>query len=119
MASNAYSSASSSSSSSYNSSEEIRQDGKIMLRLSDRKHIFIVPDIFRGQLYVNIREYMIDNTIESDSDEERFVPTKKGVCLNEEEFHGFIERLDRVRSIVKRLKKKLRKSADGHRHSGE
>ena len=124
MASNTSSSSSASGSTYQNSSscEEIRQDGKTMLRLSDRKHIFIVPDIFRGQLYVNIREYRIDNTVETETDEDRYLPTKKGVCFNEEEFHAFVERLDRVQGIVKRLKRKLKKekrSPDGHRQSGE
>ena len=49
--------------------EEINQDGKILIKLSDRKPLFIVPDIFREKVYINIREYYIRKS-ESEEEEE-------------------------------------------------
>ena len=40
---------------------EIRQGGKLLIRINepDRKHVFICPEIFRGNLYVNVREFFV------------------------------------------------------------
>ena len=107
--------------------EEIHQDGKVMLKLSDRKPIFIVPDTFRDKVYINIREYFFlkkstkvaDSSAEEEEEEKRTNPfliaSKKGVCLTEDEFSGFLEKLQRVKSLVKRLKKKLPKESDKRR----
>ena len=108
--------------------EEIHQDGKVMLKLSDRKPIFIVPDTFRDKVYINIREYFFlkKSTKVADSsaeeEEKRTNPflfaSKKGVSLTEDEFSDFLEKLQRVKSLVKRLKKKLPKDSDKRRRQG-
>ena len=113
--------------------EEIHQDGKVMLKLSDRKPIFIVPDTFRDKVYINIREYFFlkkstkvaDSSAEEEEEEEEkrtnpfLIASKKGVCLTEDEFSDFVEKLQRVKSLVKRLKKKLRKDSDKRRRQGK
>ena len=107
--------------------EEIHQDGKVLIKLSDRKPIFIVPDIFRDKVYINIREYFVEKSSaeeeeEEEEEEERrnpfLIASKKGVCLTEDEFSDFLEKLQRVKSLVKRLKKKLRKDSDKRRRQG-
>ena len=123
--------ASSSSSSStpwssyFENSDEITQDGKVLIKLSDRKPLFIVPDVFREKVYINIREYYL-NKRESEEEEEEeeeeeddeeentpyLFPTKKGVCFTEEEFEVFLNKIARVKSVVKRLKKEKTKSAE-------
>ena len=120
--------ASSSSSSStpwssyFENSDEITQDGKVLIKLSDRKPLFIVPDVFREKVYINIREYYLnkreeeEEEEEDDDDEEEntpyLFPTKKGVCFTEEEFNVFLNKIARVKSVVKRLKKEKTKSAE-------
>ena len=112
--------------------EEIHQDGKVMLKLSDRKPIFIVPDTFRDKVYINIREYFVkkstkvaDSSAEEEEEEEEkrtnpfLIASKKGVCLTEDEFSDFLEKLQRVKSLVKRLKKKLPKDSDKRRRQGK
>ena len=103
-----------------------------MIKLSDRKPIFIVPDIFRDKVYINIREYFVkkstkvaDSSAEEEEEEEEeerrnpfLIASKKGVCLTEDEFSDFVEKLQRVKSLVKRLKKKLRKDSDKRRRQG-
>ena len=125
MASNTSSSFSTPWTSYFNDSEEIHQDGKVLIKLSDRKPVFIVPDIFREKVYINIREYTVkkptkvadsSSSEEEEEEEEKeqayLLPTKKGVCLNEHEFSAFVEKLQRVKSLVKRLNKKITKTSD-------
>ena len=120
--------ASSSSSSStpwssyFENSDEITQDGKVLIKLSDRKPLFIVPDVFREKVYINIREYYLNKREEEEEEEEEdddeeentpyLFPTKKGVCITEEEFEVFLNKIARVKSVVKRLKKEKTKSAE-------
>ena len=121
--------ASSSSSSStpwssyFENSDEITQDGKVLIKLSDRKPLFIVPDVFREKVYINIREYYLNKREEEEEEEEEeeddeeentpyLFPTKKGVCFTEEEFNVFLNKIARVKSVVKRLKKEKTKSAE-------
>ena len=122
MASSSSSSSSSTPWSSYfENSDEITQDGKVLIKLSDRKPLFIVPDVFREKVYINIREYYL-NKRESEEEEEEeddeeentpyLFPTKKGVCFTEEEFNVFLNKIARVKSVVKRLKKEKTKSAE-------
>jgi len=125
MASSSSSSSSSTPWSSYfENSDEITQDGKVLIKLSDRKPLFIVPDVFREKVYINIREYYLNKREEEeegeeeeeDDDEEEntpyLFPTKKGVCFTEEEFKVFLNKIARVKSVVKRLKKEKTKSAE-------
>ena len=121
--------ASSSSSSStpwssyFENSDEIKQNGKVLIKLSDRKPLFIVPDVFREKVYINIREYYLNKREEEEEEEEEeeddeeentpyLFPTKKGVCFTEEEFNVFLNKIARVKSVVKRLKKEKTKSAE-------
>ena len=125
MASSSSSSSSTPWSSYFENSDEITQDGKVLIKLSDRKPLFIVPDVFREKVYINIREYYL-NKRESEEEEEEeeeeeddeeentpyLFPTKKGVCFTEEEFEVFLNKIARVKSVVKRLKKEKTKSAE-------
>ena len=109
--------------------EEINQDGKILIKLSDRKPLFIVPDIFREKVYINIREYYIRKSESEEEEEEEeaeeaaevpyLLPTKKGVCFTEEEFNVFCDKIARVKSLVKRLRKKNQKASDKRRNREE
>ena len=123
MASSSSSSSSTPWSSYFENSDEITQDGKVLIKLSDRKPLFIVPDVFREKVYINIREYYLnkreeeeEGEEEEDDDEEEntpyLFPTKKGVCFTEEEFEVFLNKIARVKSVVKRLKKEKTKSAE-------
>ena len=123
MASSSSSSSSTPWSSYFENSDEITQDGKVLIKLSDRKPLFIVPDVFREKVYINIREYYLnkreeeeEGEEEDDDDEEEntpyLFPTKKGVCFTEEEFNVFLNKIARVKSVVKRLKKEKTKSAE-------
>ena len=120
MASSSSSSSSTPWSSYFENSDEITQDGKVLIKLSDRKPLFIVPDVFREKVYINIREYYLnkrEEEEEEDEDDEEentpyLFPTKKGVCITEEEFEVFLNKIARVKSVVKRLKKEKTKSAE-------
>ena len=129
MASSSSSSSSSTPWSSYfENSDEITQDGKVLIKLSDRKPLFIVPDVFREKVYINIREYYL-NKRESEEEEEEeddeeentpyLFPTKKGVCFTEEEFNVFLNKIARVKSVVKRLKKEKTKSAENSKSAAD
>ena len=122
MASSSSSSSSTPWSSYFENSDEITQDGKVLIKLSDRKPLFIVPDVFREKVYINIREYYLNKREEEEGEEEEdddeeentpyLFPTKKGVCFTEEEFNVFLNKIARVKSVVKRLKKEKTKSAE-------
>ena len=69
------------------------------------------------------REEEEEKEIEEEEEEEErtnpfLIASKKGVCLTEDEFSDFLEKLQRVKSLVKRLKKKLRKDSDKRRRQG-
>ena len=126
MAKSSSSSSSTPWTSYFDDSEEIHQEGKVLIKLSDRKPVFIVPDIFREKVYINIREYIVkkptkvaDSSDEEEKEKNRTNPfliaTTKGVCFTEDEFSAFVEKLQRVKSLVKRLKKKLPKDSDKRR----
>ena len=104
--------------------KEIIQEGKVFIRITgeDRRPVFVSPDVFRGQICVNIREFFIDETIveyssentdtEQEAKEEKepfFKATKKGVNLTEEEFNSLVNCVPRVQTILKRLKRKQAK----------
>ena len=107
--------------------KEIIQEGKIFIRVSaeDRKNpVFLTPDVFRGALCVNIREFFVDDTsvkYSSDTEEETgaaktpfYKATKKGVNLTEAEFNSLANSISRVQTIVKRLKHKQAKVLAAH-----
>ena len=104
--------------------KEIIQEGKVFIRITgeDRRPVFVSPDVFRGQICVNIREFFIDDTIvdyssentdtEQEAKEEKepfFKATKKGVNLTEGEFNSLVNCVPRVQTILKRLKRKQAK----------
>ena len=101
---------------------EIRQGGKLLIRINepDRKHVFICPEIFRGNLQVNLREYFVDNSLLTSSDDTEiedqeeqtpyFTATTRGVSLTETEFNNVIKCGMRVQTMIKRLKKKQTKA---------
>ena len=104
--------------------KEIIQEGKVFIRITgeDRRPVFVSPDVFRGQICVNIREFFIDETIvdyssentdtEQEAKEEKepfFKATKKGVNLTEGEFNSLVNCVPRVQTILKRLKRKQAK----------
>ena len=70
MASSSSSSSSTPWSSYFENSDEITQDGKVLIKLSDRKPLFIVPDVFREKVYINIREYYLNKREEEEEEEE-------------------------------------------------
>ena len=96
---------------------EFLQDGKRFLPLGgQKKNVFVVPDVFAGQVRVNIREYFLAKEDSSDSDTEDkteqrdyYLPTKKGVSLTIVEFEQLCNKLESAKKIVKRLQKKLHK----------
>lgn len=109
-------------------SQEIKQDGKVMIRISekDRKPVFVTPCVFRGQLYVNVREFFVEesvtdcSTTDTEGEEEEagetlpasvpyFKATTRGVALTEAEFDKFVSSIERVQTLVKRLKRKQAK----------
>ena len=106
---------------------ELIQDGKHLVKISEenRNLVFLSPDIFKGKIYVNIREYFIPEeekqtgTSDEEEEEEEAGPistvpymkaTKKGVCLTELEFNLMINKLNRVQTLIKRLKKRQNKA---------
>ena len=104
--------------------KEIIQEGKVFIRITgeDRRPVFVSPDVFRGQICVNIREFFIDETnVEYSSESEQeakeakeekepfFKATKKGVNLTEGEFNSLVNCVPRVQTILKRLKRKQAK----------
>ena len=128
MASSSSSSSSTPWSSYFENSDEITQDGKVLIKLSDRKPLFIVPDVFREKVYINIREYYLNKREEEEEEEEEddeeentpyLFPTKKGVCFTEEEFNVFLNKIARVKSLVKRLKKEKTKSAENSKSAAD
>ena len=106
--------------------KEIVQEGKVFIRISaeDRRPVFLSPDVFRGQLCVNIREFFVDQTAveySSDTEEETeadktpyYKATKKGVNLTEAEFNSLANSVTRVQTILKRLKRKQAKVFAAH-----
>ena len=102
---------------------EFSQEEKTFIPIGEKKHIFVVPDIFRKEVRVNIREYFAkeekkveennsDTSSGSDTESKvvsRFIPTKRGVSLTLAEFENLCEKLERTKTLVKRLGKRLTK----------
>ena len=104
--------------------KEFTQEEKTFIPIGCGRHIFVVPDIFLGQVRVNIREYFVkEKTVkkqEAEEEEEEeeeeskaarptFIPTRRGVSLTVSEFELLCEKVVRVQKCVKRLGKRLRK----------
>lgn len=90
---------------------EFRQDDKVYIPIGEKKNIFIAPTIFREEVRVNIREFFTapeDNSEDEDA-APRFIPTKRGVSLTVQEFETLCEKIERTKTLVKRLGKRLRK----------
>ena len=65
----------------FDDSEEIQQDGKVLIKLSDRRPVYIVPDIYREKVYINICEYTLKKprkVADSSSKEEKDESLKTG-----------------------------------------
>ena len=93
------------------------QDGKSFFPVGEKKHIFVVPDVFRGKVYVNIREYFVENhddeddtDIEQDNTRPYYKPTKSGICLNVKEFEKLCQKIEKTKTAVKRLLKRVEKT---------
>ena len=103
--------------------KEFIQDEKTFIPIGCGRHIFVVPDIFRGQVRINIREYFVrEKTIKKEEEEEeeegeskaapppsRYIPTRRGVSLTVSEFELLSEKIERAQKLIKRLGKRLRK----------
>ena len=103
---------------------EIKQDGKTLIPINekDRKAVFVSPCVYRERLYINIREFFIEDPDVSDSSDTEieeaaaatkkpyFKPTQRGVALTEPEFENLVGSIERVRSLIQRLKRKQAKN---------
>ena len=101
---------------------DVYQDNKLLFAVGAQKPIFLVPDVFMGQLKIGIREYYLRS---SDSEDELgtenhdllrnadvrpyYQPTKRGVSLSETEFDRLITKADQARRVIRRLKTRLDK----------
>ena len=81
-----------------------------------KRGIFIVPDTFRGEVRINIREYFAfsNNSEEQEKEEDTaaavrpyLYPSKKGVSLTLQEFETLCGRLETTKKEVKRLQRQL------------
>ena len=85
------------------------QDGKTFFPLGGTKPICVVPDIFRDEVRVNIREYFSfreENTASTDF----LYPTKRGVSLTIDEFEVLCDNFECVKQKIKKLKKQVKKA---------
>ena len=101
---------------------DVYQDNKLLFAVGTQKPVFLVPDVFMGQLKIGIREYYIRSSdSEGESTENNdllrnadvrpyYSPTKRGVSLSESEFDRLISKADQARRVIRRLKTRLDKS---------
>ena len=94
------------------------QDGKTFFPLGGTKPICVVPDIFREEVRVNIREYFsfredssFSSSTPATTSTDFLYPTKRGVSLTIEEFNVLCDNIESVKQNIKKLKKQLRKSS--------
>ena len=80
------------------------QEGKTFFPLGGAKPICVVPDIFKEEVRINIREYF------SFPEKDFLYATKRGVNLTIEEFNVLCDNIDSVKQNIKKLKKKLNSS---------
>ena len=103
---------------------DVYQDNKLLFAVGAQKPIFLVPDVFMGQLKIGIREYYLRSSDNKDEDElgtenhdllrnadvrPYYQPTKRGVSLSETEFDRLITKADQARRVIRRLKTRLDK----------
>ena len=85
------------------------QDGKTFFPLGGAKPICVVPDIFREEVRINIREYF------SFPEKDFLYATKRGVNLTIEEFNVLCDNIESVKQKIKKLKKQVKKNkSSGH-----
>ena len=101
---------------------DVYQDNKLLFAVGTQKPVFLVPDVFMGQLKIGIREYYIRSSDSEDESTENndllrnadvrpyYSPTKRGVSLSESEFDRLISKADQARRVIRRLKTRLDKS---------
>ena len=101
---------------------DVYQDNKLLFAVGTQRPIFLVPDVFMGQLKIGIREYYIRSSDSEDESTENndllrnadvrpyYSPTKRGVSLSESEFDRLISKADQARRVIRRLKTRLDKS---------
>ena len=82
------------------------QDGKTFFPLGGKKPICVVPDIFREEVRINIREYF------SFPEKDCLYATKRGVNLTIEEFNVLCDNIDSVKQNIKKLKKQVKNSSN-------
>ena len=85
------------------------QEGKTFFPLGGAKPICVVPDIFREEVRINIREYF------SFPEKDFLYATKRGVNLTIEEFNVLCDNIESVKQKIKKLKKQVKKNkSSGH-----
>ena len=82
------------------------QEGKTFFPLGGAKPICVVPDIFREEVRINIREYF------SFPEKDCLYATKRGVNLTIEEFNVLCDNIDSVKQNIKKLKKQVKNSSN-------
>ena len=82
------------------------QDGKTFFPLGGAKPICVVPDIFREEVRINIREYF------SFPEKDFLYATKRGVNLTIEEFNVLCDNIESVKQKIKKLKKQIKKASN-------
>ena len=82
------------------------QDGKTFFPLGGAKPICVVPDIFREEVRINIREYF------SFPEKDFLYASKRGVNLTVEEFNVLCDNIDSVKQKIKKLKKQVKNSSN-------
>ena len=102
---------------------DVYQDNKLLFAVGAQKPIFLVPDVFMGQLKIGIREYYLRSSDNSEDElgtenhdllrnadvRPYYQPTKRGVSLSETEFDRLITKADQARRVIRRLKTRLDK----------
>ena len=85
------------------------QDGKTFFPLGGERPICVVPDIFREEVRINIREYF------TFPEKDFLYATKRGVNLTIEEFNVLCDNIESVKQKIKKLKKQVKKNkSSGH-----
>ena len=82
------------------------QEGKTFFPLGGAKPICVVPDIFKEEVRINIREYF------SFPEKDFLYATKRGVNLTIEEFNVLCDNIDSVKQNIKKLKKQVKNSSN-------
>ena len=82
------------------------QDGKTFFPLGGERPICVVPDIFREEVRINIREYF------TFPEKDFLYATKRGVNLTIEEFNVLCDNIESVKQNIKKLKKQVKKSSN-------